>query len=235
MTQEKVLWFLGLEKKQKIDKYAMKFAFWSDFLATVFIVICGLLFEVIPITFLNIIWIVVLFLVDIVFIIYLKLINNPVYLFSYSVIVLITTSIKLAYGFFTFSKAEFLKDGYPIITWVHIVVFVFTVLASSFLLAKFFAIWGHLKDNTIEDVTAKINEKNKKSKWKWIAIVLGSCSPMALVRLFDDSMQEARLGMGFGFWLLACCWLFLACLLMPKFIVAQKYNAFEWFQNKKTE
>lgn len=224
MTQEKVLWFLGLEKKQQIDKYVMKFAFWSDFLATVFIITCGLLFEVIPITFLNIMWLFGFILADVVFYIYLKLIYNPIHLFSYSIVVFITTVIKLAYGFLMFSKAELLKDGYPMITWAHIVVLIFTVLTSLFLLAKYYVIWQDLKDNTIEYVTTKINEKNKKSKWKWIAIILGSCSPMALVRLLDDSMQEAKLGMGFGFWLLACCYFLIACLFVPKFIVSTKYK-----------
>ena len=67
MTQEKVLWFLGLEKKQKIDKYLMKFSFWFDFITTVFIIVCGFLFEVIPITFFNIVWLSVLVLMDVAF------------------------------------------------------------------------------------------------------------------------------------------------------------------------
>ena len=224
MTQEKVLWFLGIEKNQKIDKYAMKYAFWVDFLFTVFIATFGLLFEAIPITFFNMMLLFSFILADVVFYIYLKLICNPIYLFSYVIVVLMTTVIKLVYGFLMFSKAELLKDGYPIITWVHIVVLIFAVLTSLFLIAKFYVIWQDLKDNTIECVTAKIHKRNKKSKWKWIAIILGSCSPMVFVRLLDDSMQEAKLGIGFALWLLACCYFLMSCLFVPKFIVSIKYK-----------
>lgn len=230
MTQEKLLWFLGLDKKQQIDKYAMKFAFWSDFLITVFIIICGFLFEVIPITVLNVVFLFSCILVDVIFFIYLKLINNPVYLFSYSFVVLITVTIKLAYGFYMFSKAELLKDGYPIITWIHVAVLIFTMLTSLFLHVKFYTLWHDLKKNTIECVTAKIHKRNQNNKWKWIIIVLGSCTPMFFVRLLDDSMERARLGMGFGFWLLACCYFLIACLFLPKFIISIKYRSFELFK-----
>ena len=235
MTQEKVLWFLGLEKKQKIDKYVMKYAFGSDFLISIFIIICGLLFEVIPITFSNIIWIAGLLVVDVVFLKYLKRIYNPVYSISYSFAVMITTTVKLAYGFFMFSKAEMIKDGYPIIMWAHIVALAFAVLVAVFMIFKNYVIWQDLKENTVEYVVTKICKKNKKSKWKWIAIILGSSSPIVFVRLLDDGMSKIGLGMGFGFWLLACCWFLMASLLIPKFIVSMKYRAFEWFQNEKKE
>lgn len=228
------MWFLGLAGKQKIDKSVMKYAFWFDFLTTVFIVVCGLLFKVVPITFSNIIWLVGLLFVDVIFAIYLKLVHNPVCSIPYSFVVWTTTTIKLVYGFVIFSNAELIKDGYPIMTWVHIAVLMFAVLVTVDMLVKNYVIWQDLKENTIESVTVKIHEKNKKSKWKWIAIILGSSSPMVFVRLFDDGMTKMGLGMGFGFWLLACCFLLMACLLIPKFIVSIKYGAFEWFQNKKT-
>lgn len=230
MTQEKILWFLGLEEKQVIDKFPMKYAFWSDFLFTFFIVVCGLLFEVITLTFFNIIWLAILIFVDILFLIFLKLIDNPVSTILYSAIVFTTTAIKLAYGFLMFSKAELIKDGYPIITWVHISILMFAVLVSVFMLVKNNAIWQDLKKSSIDQVTEKIQKKNKKSKWKWIAIVLSSSSPMFFVRLFDNGMTKMGLGIGFGFWLLACCWLIMVCLLIPKFIVSIKYNVFECFK-----
>ena len=169
------------------------------------------------------------------FFVYLKLINNPAHVFLYSFVVLITTTIKLVYGYLVFSKAEKIMDGYPIVTWVHISVLICAVSVSAVFLVKFYKIWKGLQNNTIDDITEKINQKNKNSKWKWIAIMLGSCSPMFFVRLLDDGMQNMGLGVGFGFWILACCWLFITCLFAPKFIVSMKYNAFKWFENNETE
>jgi len=235
MTQEKVLFFLGLEKKQKIDKSSMKFAFWFDFIATMVIVICGLLFDLLPIIPLNISWFSFLILIDVVFFIFLKLIYNPALIFLYDVIVFLTTTLKLMYGYIIFSKVELMEDGYSMITWVHIIVLVCAVLASVYFLIVFYKVYQNLKNNTEEYIVTKISQKNKTSKFKWIIIILGALSPMAMVRLLEDSMQNAGLGIGFALWSLACIWLFLTSLFIPKLIVAVKYNAFSWFKNKEID
>lgn len=230
MTQEKILFFLGLEKNQKIDKTTIRIAFWFDVIYTLVIIGCGLLFELFLITFANIIFISCLLLADIVFWLFLKRINNPVYAFSYLIVVYIVTSFKLIYGYFIFSKAELIKDGYPLFGGAHIIVLILLFVAGVYLYVNFYNIYQDLKYHTTEYIILKTNEKNQKSKFKWIAIALASCSPMLFVRLFDDDFKNMKLGIGFGFWCLACIWLWLACMYIPKYLVSQKYKVAEWFK-----
>ena len=235
MTQEKVLCFLGLEKNQKIDKTTMKIAFWFDFIYTIVIIGCGFLFELFSITLMNIIFISCLFLADIVFLVWFKYTYNPVHLISYCMVVYIITTLKLLYGYFIFSRGELTKDGYPLFSLAHIIVLIIFFILFIYLCIKFYRVYRDLKNHTVDYVISKIKRENKKSKIERIAIVIGSCSPIVLVRLFDDYLENMGLGIGFGFWTLACIWLWLACAHIPKYVVAKKYNAAKWFDDTKTD
>lgn len=213
----------------------MNIVFWFDFGFTILIVGCGYLFELFPITLSNIIFNSCLILVNVVFYVWLKRISNPVYLFSYCMVVCITTSVKLLYGYLIFSKAELIKDGYPLFGWPYIVVVILLFALLIYMYIKFYKVYRDLTRDSAEEVVSKISMGNQKSKFVRIAVILGACSPYLLIHLSDDALENMGLGIGFMLWCLACIWLWLAAIFIPKYIVAKKYNAAGWFESKKTD
>ena len=235
MTEEKILWFLGLDKEQKMNKFLMKYAFWSSFITTIVVIGSGLLFKIIPLTLSNIIVFLCFLLVDVVSIIFLKMINIVIYLYYYVVVVFIVTIFKFLYGFLMFSRFELVEKGYPIFTWIHFFLIVCSVAASICLLLKFYIVYRDLKTYTVEYVETKLRKKEDKNKryriLKVIIYGLSGVSPFVLSRLFKAAFPE--LGLGFGFWLFICCWIIMVSIALPKFIVIIKHKAVKYLKNKR--
>lgn len=237
MTEEKILWFLGLNKDQKMDKFLMKYAFSFDFITTI-VILCGcLLFKIIPLTLSNTIVSFCFILSDMLFVLFFKLIKTIIYVYYYSFIVFISNIVKFLYGFAMFSRFELVEKGYPVFTLLHLFVLIVSVFFSIFFMLKFYIVYRDLKTHTINEVEIKLKKKKKKyTKTKTSKIVLrifcGLCgiSPFALSRLFRVSFPD--FGLGFGFWLFFCIWILITSLFLPKFIVSIKYNAPQYFKKQ---
>lgn len=227
MTEEKVLYFLGLEKNQKINKFIMKMFFCFDLSFAVFIILSGLILQLFSFSVLDFIFIFSSIIFCAIFFAFLKLITNPVYQFSYVIIVSITSIFKLLYGYYVYAKGEFLEYGYPIFTWTHLTVLIFSLLLALYVILKFCKSYKILKENGIERLSAKTLKASKMTKF---VIIIASCSPIILIKLSENIMDHSGLGMGFACWLLMCCWIFLMLIFLPKYIVAMKYKAYKWFK-----
>ena len=228
MTEEKILAYLNLGKNQKIDKWIMKCVFWFDVSFTWGIILFGLLLRAIEISVINIIFISFSAIINIVCLIWCKKAVNPVTELSYTCVVLAVTVVKLFYGYIVFSKMEAAVDGYPRFSWLYGVVLAVALLIVLYMWSRMYGIFKDLKTNTIEQ--ARENIKKKKTWFWWIPISVGP--PMIYVRLLEDGLENMGLGIGFGLWVLACVFLCLTLMAIPKYIIAKKYKVADVFENE---
>lgn len=227
MTEEKILAFLNLSREQKIDKSMMKIALWFDVSFTFFITIFGFVLCLIPFSQINIVLIPSFITIDVLFLIWLKLLKNPAYQFVFTPIVLLCSTIKLIYGYTIFSNGEFVKYGYPMFGWAHFVMLIVALAVAVYVSTKFYNIYVTLKTNTIE----RTHKKIKKKIPKWI-LPISLIPPIVLIRLFKDSLRNIGVGIGFSLWTLACIWLLLSLMCLPKCIVSLRFKIFTLFKNR---
>ena len=220
MTEDKILAFLNLNKDKKIDKSLMKIAFWFDFSCTVAIIIFGLLLNIFKFLFLDYVFLCGSFVSIIFFAIWLKLAQNAASEISFSTYVIFISTLKLFYGYLCFSNMEKIEYGYPRFTYFHLLAILVFVSLGFHICWRFYKIFQYSKNHTIKQVRKYIEKKN--GNFLWIPLFIGS--PMLLVRLLKGKMIDMRLGIGFCFLVLACIWLFLFLMLIPKYVVIKKYK-----------
>ncbi len=133
--------------------------------------------------------------------------------------------LTLLYGWFIFSKGEFVEFGYPRFGWMHIAVLFAALMLGGYIMMKFYWAYKITVSHTLEESQAILQSKNKK------AILIPATfafSPMILVRLFRGPFSDMALGIGFGLWSLMCIWLALLSFILPKIIVILKYKVYLW-------
>lgn len=230
MSEEKVLAYLNLDKHQKIDKGLMGIAFWFDVSFTWTVILVGLLLEAFTFSEFDIVFIVVSIITNIVFFIWYKKSVNPVDEIWFSIIVLGTTAVKLFYGYVVFSKSEAIENGYPQFGLIYIIVLLVFLLIDLYMWQKSYRVFQDLKTNTIKQAKKNIE---KKKGWFWWIPVIGGGSSMVYVRLFKGNFENMGLGIGFALWVLACIWLCLALMLVPKYVVCKRYKVADYFKNQE--
>lgn len=229
MTEEKILSFLSLKKGEKADKTMMQVTLWFEVAFTIFIIGGGLLLHCISLSWFNMSVIILFIITTILLFIWYKILKNPVQVFSATLIVLIISVIKLYYGYVIFSRGEFIEFGYPTFGLIYIIMLIFGISLGLYVIVKFYEVYQELKTNSIEHVHRKLKKKRIP---KWL-LVLSVCSPMVLVRVAKKTLIGAGLGVGFGLWALACMWLSMIMMLLPKYVVAKRFKAANFFKNDK--
>ncbi|MBQ7936633.1 MAG: hypothetical protein IJ333_09870 [Clostridia bacterium] len=224
MTEEKVLGYLNLNKKKKIDKSLMKNLFGFDLCFTWGIILFGFLLRFFSFSVLNIVFAFISAITNIVFYIWYKRAVNPAHEFTYCAAISTTSVIRLFHGYFIVSKAEAAEYGYPRFGIVHIIVLIIFLLVTLYMLTKFYKIFQALKTETLEEVQNRIVRKNRQKKRRLWWIPLICCSPMMFVRLFKGGLKNAGLAIGFGLWAMACIWIYMSMLSIAKYVVAKKYK-----------
>ena len=227
--KDKILSFLNL-KYDKFDKSLMKIALSFDVAYTVVIIAFGLILNCIDLSWQNL-GIVFLFIAETIFlyVLYVKL-RNPAQQFSYTVIVLFSSSIKLFYGYFVFANGEYIEYGRSRFTVAHALILMLSIFLSIYVLCKFYKFYSCFIKNLCDNET-----KQYKKTPKWL-LIISSFSPMIFVRLSEKNLLDLGIGVNFVFWALACIWFSMIYMLLPKCIVVKKYKVKDWFeiQRRKT-
>lgn len=221
MTEEKLLAFLNLKKDKKIDKTVLNIALGFDIGFTCVIILYVLLLHHIEFTLINVFIILMIIIVDIVLFILIKKAINPVSEIIHPIKIFILSEIKLLYGYVICSKDEFMKYGYPRITWIHISLLIACIFLAMYMMFKMIRVYKYLQKYTIEKSIEKTQKENKFPIW---AALIATISPMFLVRLSRGVLNKIGLGIGFALWGLACIWLFFILISLPKYVIAKKYG-----------
>lgn len=227
MTDEKILAFFNMEKGQAIDKGIMQVMFWFDVSFSVLTAIVGLLvlgdYSQVPF---SIPFILVCVVSDILFAIWLWLAKNPVQEHTFCAVVSTVSFFKLAYGSYAFSIME--NKEFSI--W-YIVITVFFVSLSLFVLRKKHLVLQDLKVTTIEQARKNLEKKNKGIGLLVLPTAVTATLAVALSRM--SSRMFPDVGLGFLLWALASIWLFFVSGFTYNFIVGKKYKLADIFSKQQ--
>ena len=219
MTREEILAFLNADKGITADKFLMKLILGFDCAFYFAIAIFGLLLKAIRFDAANLTINVVFVLQIVVFLVWYKLSNNISQTYMFVFVTTIMTTLKLVYGYLVFQIQDSREFGSMIFGPFHIIVLII-ILA----LAVYISLGVYKAFKSIES-------KNKDTSKKTFVIATIACSgisaPLLLHLLGDDIKEQLKilgLGIGFCFWTLACIWLFLAIIIIPKLVISQKYK-----------
>ena len=219
MTREEILFFLNADKGIAADKFFMKMMLWFDCGFYFAIAIFGLLLKAIGFDTINLIINSAFVLQIILFRVWYKFINNISQTYMFAFVTSIMTTLKLVYGYLVFQIQDSREFGSMIFGPFHIIVLIiFLALAVYISLGIYKAF-------------ESIESKNKDTSKKTFVIATIACSgisaPLLLHLLGDDIKEQLKilgLGIGFCLWALACIWLFLAIIIIPKLVISQKYK-----------
>ena len=227
MNKEKLLYFLDISDTESLNKSAMKVFLWFDVSFSAIIICFGLLFKCISDTWFDRASVCVIFATMIAFIIFYKFVKNVIANICYTALIPCVSMLKLFYGYWIFSNAENKDFEYPLFTWVHLTCLI--VALSIFILFVYFQIklYRDINKMTLQELIdrekkTKIDaNKFKSHPCMFLFLVLFS-SPYIASKFIKELDISKGLGIGFGMWLLACCWIVFISLYFPKFVVCIK-------------
>ena len=226
MTEEKVLAYLNIEKDRKTDKFVSKIAFGLNIGATLFV---GAILLLMSFSEIHIALTISFGAIDLLFLLCLIAYKNPAWQFIIEAIGLFLIIVKLLIGYVISSKEQLVKDGAPIFSWVHLAVLFLSLWTAIYLVNKLHKVYQIIKKNPISTARKKIERQNAFPKWLAVVFTL-LCIPMLFMKLFPEISQKLGLGMGFACWTLACVFLILFAMYLPKVIVSIKFKAHRYFK-----
>lgn len=225
MYEKKILSFLNIDLKKGIDKFTMKLLTWFNVGFSVFVFGGGALLQLISFSWFDCIALFLCVILNIFLFITIKVCKKNTDEWFHYLSVLICSILILFYGWFIFSKGEFVEFGYPKFGWMHIAVLFAALILGGYIMLKFYWVYKITVSHTLEEAQAILQSKSKN------AILIPATfafSPMILVRLFRGPFSDMGLGIGFGLWSLMCIWLVLVSFIIPKVIVILKYKVYLW-------
>lgn len=223
MEKEKVISYLNINPTAKANKSVPKIIEGFNIGISIFIfVFAAFLFR--PE---NLILYFIFFLWDIICFIFLLAYRNPLWEIPLTALGLISSSLKLFWGYIITSQFEFAEAQTPVFTWLHALVLVLAVMIVAYSCTRFYEVYKTLRDNSLTVAKGKI--ASQKSTPKWPAIIAGlSGSPMIFVRLFRDDFQNMGFGLGFCTWSLGIVFALIFAMLLPKLIVLMKFRVWNF-------
>lgn len=225
MDKKKILLFLNIDFKKNIDKFTMKLLTWFNVGFTVFVFLNGILLDLIQFSLFDCLALILSVLSNIFLFIAIKFCKKNTDEWFHHLFAIFCSTLILLYGWFIFSKDEFIDFGYPNLGWMHIAVLFSALALGGYVVAKFYRVYKMLKDHTIEECQAALQSKNKNSLLIPATFLV---SPMMLVRLLRGPFSDMGLGIGFALWGLMCIWLLLLLSIFPKIIVILKHKVYLW-------
>lgn len=219
LTREEILAFLNADKGSHADKFFMKMMLWLDCGFYFAIAIFGLLLKAIGFDTINLIINSAFVLQIILFWVWYKFINNISQTYMFAFVTSIMTTLKLVYGYLVFQIQDSREFGSMIFGPFHIIVLIIILALAVYISLRLYKAFK------------SIESKNKDTSKKTFVIATIACSgisaPLLLHLLGDDIKEQLKilgLGIGFCFWTLACIWLFMVILFIPKLIISQRYK-----------
>ncbi len=227
MTEEKLLAFLNLNKSKKIDKTMMNIVLWFDVGFSLMIIVFGMLLRCIDFTCTNMVIMFFMIIVDIIFFVLIRATENPVGEILHTPKIILSSIIKLLYGYWIFAKKEVIEYGYPLFTWLHAIVLILCIIGSVYMIVKFVKVYQELQKSTLKSALKKIKKESKVTIW---LLRLSVIFLMIFVILFRTARAKLGIGIGFFMWSLACIWFLFVLVLIPKYVIAKKYDIYNLFK-----
>ena len=227
MNKEKIMSFLNFDTKTTADKFAMKLFTGFNVGFSSFVVIACLLFGnqmSYDLSFTNVLFVIFSIVSNVYFFYNISKAKTVIHEWRQHFIVLICSILTLLYGWLKLSKSEYYYDGKPVFSWMHVVVFLASLILSGYMICKFIQAWKILEGNTLENAKIAIAIANLP---KYVPIAIAG-SPMILVRLLRGPFESMGLGLGFGLWALMCIWLFMLSIVSFKIYIILKYKVYRW-------
>lgn len=236
MSNENILAFLDLRRNKKTEGVLIRNLWGMDVGFTIFIIVGGLLVRIIPFSFLNITFIIAAILSDVAFYFIKNKVINPAHEFSYTMLQLIISILKLFWGYDVFSKGEIIEYGYSKYTTTHTIIMVACIVGAICLIARSIKIYSELKKYTLDEYRIILRNKKRIPSWIiWVICAISTISPLVLVNIFEDKLNSSGFGIGCCLWSLAWIWIFNLLILTPKWLVAKKYKVAEWILEEEND
>lgn len=226
MNEEKVLGFLNLNKYSKKDKFIDKIVCGFNIGVSVFIG-SALLFT--SLSNFNMLLGITFLVIDAILVMISSLYKNPVLSFLIEGAGLFWLIIKFVIGYILISKDEMLNKGYPTFTWAHLAVLFLAIWSSIYIVFKFNQAYQIIKKTPLSRAKNKIQKKNPVPKWV-IVVELVSTSPMIIVQIVRDDLENFKIGMGFCFFVLASLFSIIFVMCLYKIIVILRFKAYKYFK-----
>lgn len=220
MTREEIVAFLNADNGSNADKFFMKLMLGFDSAFYFAIAIFGVLLRAIGFDVINLTINAIFILQIVVFLVWYKLINNISQTYMFGFVTAIMTTLKLVYGYVIFQIQDSLEFETMIFGPFHIIVLVLMLIFAVHISLGIF--------KAFKSMGTKNEAKTSKKTVVIGSIAVASISSPLLLNLLGDDVKEhlEMLGLGIGFclWVIACIWLFMAIIMVPKLIISQKYK-----------
>lgn len=225
MYEKKILSFLNIDPKKGIDKFTMKLFTWFNVGFSIFVFGGGVFLQLIGFSWFDYLALFLCVLSNIFLFVTIKFCKKNTDEWFHHLSALICSVLILLYGWFIFSKGEFVEFGYPKFGWMHIAVLFSTLILGGYIMLKFYRVYKITMNHTLEESQAILQLKRNNAI---LVPAIFAISPMMLVRLFRGPFSAMGLGIGFALYCLMCVWFLLFLFVLPKIIVILKYKVYLW-------
>lgn len=119
-TREKILAFLNIDLKKKIDKLIMKIITWFHVGFCVFVFGAGALLQLIPFSWFDIIALLLSILSIVLLFLGIRFCKKHTDEWFHYLFAVLCSVLVLLYGWHIYSKGEIVEFGYPRFGWMHL-------------------------------------------------------------------------------------------------------------------
>lgn len=226
MKEEKILSFLNIDKRAKNKKFLEKTCMW---LSIGFTILVGGILLLSGISRMNISFAISFVIVDFLIALTIILNKNPAISYIITAIILALIIAKFLIGYVIISNVEYVEDGIPRFTWIHLAIIIISFWFSLYMCMILYRNYKIIQHYPLQEATKKIKDKYYVPKWFPIVSVVVSC-PMVFVRLLKDDLSVLGLRIGFSFVLLACASAMMLSACLFKCIVIIRFKAYKFFR-----
>ena len=233
MNTEKVFWLLDIDSIKGLrnsTKFPLGIFCVFDISFSAIIVFFGVVLGYIGISVFHTICLTSILVTALLLAFCFKFISQATLIVPFTAATTCITALKLFYGYWIFSENESIEYGYVSFSWVHAPVLVFALSLSFLSLFSQIKIYKDAKKMTLDELINRENNTKVKAKelmksHPWIIIFPAILpSPYLVCKLLNIWNIGGGLGIGFGMWILTCCWIIFMSLYSPKFIIYTKHK-----------
>ena len=231
MNEDRLLSFLNLSKDSKRDSFMPKLDFGMNIGYSIFVGACILLICYTP---LNLAFVISFVVLDIIFGLILIFNRNPVWQIVLDVLGSFLLSVKLIIGYVVLSMFQYAKDGTPIFTWAHSIVFFLALCFAIYMISWLYKAYQISKKYPVpiaRKKVAKIASMKGRKKWPYVIVGVFSC-PVVVAQWWYGRLDKFGLSIGFVLWILALIYTCLFSAGTLKAFVILRYKVYRYFKNK---
>ena len=233
MNKEKAFWLLDIDSMECLKnstKFPLGIFCVFDISFSAIIVFFSLLLGYIGTSVFHTICVIAILATAVLLAFCFKFISKTTLIVPFTSAIPCITALKLFYGYWLFSTNESNEYGYVWFSWAHATVLIFALSLAYLIFFSQIKIYKDARKMTFDELTNRENNtKVKATKFvkshPWIIIFPAILpSPYLVCKLLNTLDIGDGLGIGFGMWILTCCWIIFISLYFPKFIIYTKHR-----------